>query len=69
MELDGSRRNTESILGRNIVIFSPSEILPVAEEIEPSLITTDADVQDRITRNPMLLWKAVNVRRYFGIEG
>jgi len=31
MELDGSRRNTESILGRSIVIFSPSEILPVAE--------------------------------------
>jgi len=36
-------------------------------EIEPSLLTTDAHVQDRITRNPMLLWKAVNVRRYFGI--
>jgi hypothetical protein len=31
MELDGSRRNTESILGRSIVIFSPSEILAVAE--------------------------------------
>ncbi len=31
MELDGSGRNTESILGRSIVIFSPSEILPVAE--------------------------------------
>ena len=36
-------------------------------QIEPSLITTDADVQDRIMRNPMLLWKAANVRRYFGI--
>ncbi len=31
MELDGAGRNTESILGRSVVIFSPSEILPVAE--------------------------------------
>ena len=38
-------------------------------EIEPSLLTTDTDVQDCITRNPMLLWKAVNVRRYFDIGG
>ena len=38
-------------------------------QIEPSLITTDVDVQNRIMRSPMLLWKAVNVRRYFGIEG
>ena len=38
-------------------------------EIEPSLLTTDTDVQDRITRSPMLLWKALNVRRHFGIGG
>ncbi len=38
-------------------------------EIEPSLLTTDTDVQDRITRSPMLLWKAVSVRRHFGIGG
>jgi len=38
-------------------------------EIEPSLLTTDTDVRDRITRSPMLLWKAVNVRRHFGIGG
>ncbi|KAF5429235.1 hypothetical protein C5S39_09180 [Candidatus Methanophagaceae archaeon] len=38
-------------------------------QIEPSLLTTDTEVQDRITRNPMLLWKAVNVRRHFGIGG
>ena len=31
MEFDGSRRNTESIMGRSVVIFSSSEILPVAE--------------------------------------
>ena len=31
MEFDGSRRNIESIMGRSVVIFSSSEILPVAE--------------------------------------
>ncbi|MFH1672357.1 MAG: nucleotidyl transferase AbiEii/AbiGii toxin family protein [Pseudomonadota bacterium] len=38
-------------------------------EIEPSLITADADLQDRIMRHPMLLWKAVNVRRHFRVGG
>jgi predicted nucleotidyltransferase component of viral defense system len=38
-------------------------------QIEPSLITEDADLQTRITRHPMLLWKVVNVRKHFGIEG
>lgn len=32
MEPDGSGRNTETILGRSPVNFSPSEILPVVEE-------------------------------------
>jgi len=31
MELDGSRRNIESILGSGAVIFSQSEIFEVAE--------------------------------------
>ena len=38
-------------------------------EIEPSLITADAELQTRILRHPMLLWKAVNVRKHFGIDG
>lgn len=38
-------------------------------KIEPSLLTTDADVQDRIMRSPMLLWKALNVRRHFDVGG
>jgi predicted nucleotidyltransferase component of viral defense system len=36
-------------------------------EIDPSLLTTDAGLQDRITRSPMLLWKALNVRRHFDV--
>jgi hypothetical protein len=31
MEFNGPRRNTETIMGRSVVIFSPSEVLPVAE--------------------------------------
>ena len=31
MEFDGSRRNTETIMGRRVVIFSSSEILLVAD--------------------------------------
>jgi predicted nucleotidyltransferase component of viral defense system len=38
-------------------------------QIEPSLITADAELQTRILRHPMLLWKVVNVRKHFGIEG
>jgi len=36
-------------------------------KIKPSLITEDADLQDRIMRHPMLLWKAINVRRHFSV--
>jgi hypothetical protein len=37
-------------------------------QIEPSLLTADAEVQTRIMRHPMLLWKAMNVRKHFGLE-
>ena len=36
-------------------------------EIEPALITDDIELQTRIKKHPMLLWKALNVRKYFGI--
>ncbi len=35
-------------------------------DIAPSLLTTDASLQDRIRRQPMLLWKVQNVRRQRG---
>ena len=38
-------------------------------QIEPSLITADVELQTRIIRHPMLLWKAVNVRKHFGFDG
>jgi predicted nucleotidyltransferase component of viral defense system len=37
-------------------------------EIAPGLLTNDASLQDRIARQPGLLWKALNVRRHFGSE-
>lgn len=35
--------------------------------IEPAIITGDIDLQTRIKNHPMLLWKALNVRKYFNV--
>lgn len=35
-------------------------------EIAPSLLTSDKDLQKRISRHPLLEWKALNVRQYKG---
>jgi len=35
-------------------------------EIEPALLTLDKDLQERIKRHPMLLWKAMNARKHSG---
>ncbi len=35
-------------------------------EIVPSLLTSDRDLQERISRHPLLKWKALNVREYKG---
>ena len=35
-------------------------------EIVPSLLTTDKDLQERIIQQPLLEWKAFNVREYIG---
>ncbi|KGM38556.1 hypothetical protein JY97_15530 [Alkalispirochaeta odontotermitis] len=37
-------------------------------QIKPSLITADVELQTRIMRHPMLLWKALNVRKHSGIK-
>ncbi len=37
-------------------------------KIIPSLITSDSELQGRIGRHPMLLWKALNVSRHLGID-
>jgi hypothetical protein len=33
-------------------------------EIAPELLTADEDLHDRISRHPLLGWKAVNVKAY-----
>ena len=38
-------------------------------EIEPSLLTRDEALAERIRQHPMLQWKALNVRRYKGKVG
>jgi len=37
-----------------------------AGEIEPSLLTTDRDLAERITSQPLLEWKVLNVRQHKG---
>ncbi len=37
-------------------------------EIVPALLTDDPGMQERLSNNPGLLWKALNVRRHFGLE-
>jgi len=37
-------------------------------EIEPSLLTEDEALVERIRQHPMLYWKALNVRKYRGIS-
>lgn len=34
-------------------------------KIVPSLITSEVELQARIARHPMLLWKAMNVSKHF----
>ncbi|MCF7929684.1 MAG: hypothetical protein K9L68_13460 [Spirochaetales bacterium] len=36
--------------------------------IEPRLLTNDPDLQQRIKKQPLLEWKALNVRRHKGIS-
>ncbi len=36
--------------------------------IDPSILTPDAELQQRIQRQPLLEWKALNVRQYKGLR-
>jgi predicted nucleotidyltransferase component of viral defense system len=52
-----------------VVPFSDSEreflnCLLDRGEIKPELLTSDAEIQERIHRHPLLEWKALNVRKY-----
>ena len=37
-------------------------------EIDPSILTPDQELQERIRRHPALEWKAWNVRQHFEIS-
>ena len=38
-------------------------------ELEPEHLTLDADLASRTRRHPALLWKRLNVRKHFNLEG
>lgn len=40
----------------------------LAGEIEPSLITKNSSLQERIKRDPALHWKAQNVKEHYGLN-
>jgi len=44
------------------------ELLLDKGEIDPKLLTADEALQDRIRRQPLLEWKALNVRRHKGLS-
>lgn len=78
---DISRSAGESPFGEQLVVEckkSLSMVYPLREheikfldllldkgEIKPELLTKDSGLQERIKRHPMLLWKALNVRKNF----
>jgi len=37
-------------------------------EIKPEFLTSDIDLQNRIKNHPVLLWKAINVRKHYELE-
>jgi len=39
----------------------------VAVEVDPTLLSSDADMQRRIHANPGLKWKALNVKKHIGV--
>jgi predicted nucleotidyltransferase component of viral defense system len=43
------------------------ELLLSRGEIDPTILTADAALQDRIQRQPLLQWKAINVRKHEGL--
>ncbi|MBN2384648.1 hypothetical protein JXQ70_17375 [bacterium] len=50
------------------IILAFLDLLNGRGEIDASLLTTDTVLQDRINRHPILVWKALNVRKYRGLS-
>ncbi len=38
-------------------------------ELEPEHLTSDEEIMERIRRHPALLWKRLNVRKHFNLDG
>jgi len=65
--MEGCRKVLDMLLP-----FNPNEkefldLLLDRGEVDPTLLTNDPVLQDRIRRQPLLEWKAINVRRYRGL--
>ena len=61
------RRGLEAVLPLRAAETEFLDHLLDKGKVEPALLTTDTDLQDRIGSQPLLAWKASNVRRFKGL--
>jgi hypothetical protein len=70
----GRRLQEECLRNLSIILpFSEMELrflnlLLDEGKIEPGLLTTDTELQKRILAQPLLAWKALNVKKHKGVE-
>ena len=62
------RRGLSTVLPFTDTEFAFLDLLLDRGEIDASILTTDASMQQRIQAQPLLEWKALNVRRHKGLS-
>ena len=65
--VEGCRKALSAVLPFTEAERDFLDLLLEKGEVEPTLLTTDKTLQDRIQRQPLLKWKSVNVRRHRGL--
>ena len=66
--LEECRRGLSAVLPFNHAERAFLDLLLEKGEIDATLLTTDRPLQKRIQAQPLLAWKALNVRRYKGLS-
>lgn len=66
--IGGCRRGLEAVLPLTKEEMSFLDALLERGRIEPERVTSDPDMMARISKHPLLIWKAQSVRKHKGIE-
>ena len=66
--VDQCRHNLSAVLPLNDAEKEFLNLLLDEARIDATLLTADAELQRRIESHPLLQWKALNVRRYNGLD-